>query len=161
MKRSKVAGTVQNFSGSTRTVGGVRDQLGEDARQEAALRLLTPKVAAKYDPAKGSKAQFESGVRGKVRREVAGKDRKARELRPTYRPWESAAPDPSEEAIRNEIRDRVRAAVAQLPWEESSVVVRRFLLLIAEGDPAPLSSTERSQLRRALIKLRGLLENLL
>lgn len=151
---------LQTATSSTRFVEELRCRVSgwgvdaEDIHGETLFRLCTPTVGVQYDPALGTPIQFAIGIARMVRLEFSRRSAKTLMLAELADRASTCGEDPSDRAAGRESTAIVRDALRGLTEGDRRLVIDRFRLDGATESRPPLSSYERTRLRRALCSLR-------
>lgn len=123
--------------------------------------------AARYDPARATPTGWILNIaRSRAIDRVRSRDRAAEGAAPAPGGWPGFGaeppPDPEQEAIRHDVRDRLARAVGGLPREQRSVIELAYFLGLTQSEIAarlgePLG-TVKTRTRLALEKIRNALD---
>ncbi len=139
---------------------GVPAAIGEDLAQDVMLTVW--RKAEMFDPSRASAATWIFTIARNLRIDMKRRERDPQLLEAYYDG--TPPPTPSDEVLSAELESRVTAALQRLPRDQADVIRLSFFedrphIEIADVLNIPLG-TVKSRIRLAMIRLRGLVEEL-
>lgn len=153
-------GDIASFLDTPSVAGALADATrgdGSDATNvagEVYLRLRNPRIAAKYDPERGSTLAFAIGIGRLVRRESLRAGARHTSHEPVHDTALRSGTTSLDGLVRQEALDALAVALADLPARDRALVLMRFGCgPCGQCRHAPLNGSERGRLCRVLKKL--------